>query len=715
MKHALGLALAVVLAAASTAAAQVPVPRERARDTTAAARDSSRAAPDTSLAAADTSRSGRLLREALQREPNNPAAHLAYGRYQRGASLMFTRAEARGHLETALRLARERHNNAVEADALTELGRINWISYEGRGRRMRPGGTVAHIDPVQALGDWRYLESFLEAAAAISEAGESEYLRAEDRARAALAAVPRHPGATALLGVIMADRERWEELLALAQDYVRSRRGDRLGHQLLGLALHRLGRSVEALEAFEAALSRMSEEQRRPYDDLRPLLSRSGIGVYDSVPAARRAEFRQIYWGLAQPLALDPVNYALVEYYARVTYADQRWTAPEDHVRGAETDRGQIYIRYGPPDIWVTLPGTDAQTESQLSVGTELFPGRVAVLWVYRTSHARFIFELTPGYNRAPFASDFADYARMVVNRMPVRFDNLAAIGVLDTIYAQVAQFRAANIGTTVAVFGFVPVGRLLRGVDVRTTDLEAAAIVKDGYMRDVVRRVTAERTTVGDSNHLETRTWRLDLVPGEYLLRIEARERSAGKAARSITALNVRGFGGGPLNLSDVVVADRVQPRMENPQRWTDFLIDPSVGRFSRGAPLSILWESYNLRPDSMGFAHYRIDVTITAREVRRANLAARIIGGIRDAVGLSALGDSISLSFEREANVRGRLAMPEYLDVVLGDAPGGFYDLALTVTDRQSGESVTRRRQFVITENPGVLPPRVPGAREQ
>jgi GWxTD domain-containing protein len=705
VKHALVLLAAAALAA-GPAAAQVPPPaRDSARDTTGAAPQP----------LPDTSRSGRLLREALQREPNNPAAHLAYGRYQRGASLMFARAEARGHFEEALRLAHEQNNHEVEAGALVELGRINWVSYEGQGRRWRTGGAVTGIDPVQALADWRYVENFLEGSAAISEAAESEYLRAEDRARAALAAVPRHPGATALLGVIMADRERWEELLALAQDYVRSRRRDPLGYQLLGLALERLGRASEALDAFDGALDRMTEQQRRPYDDLRPLLSRAGAATYDSVPAARHAEFRQIYWGLAQPLALDSVNYALVEYYARVTYADLRWTAPEYNLRGGETDRGQTYIRYGPPDIWVTLSGPNNQVENQLSEGTQLTPGRVVVLWAYRTSHARFIFELTPGYNRAVFGGDFAEYARAVFNRMPVRFDNIPAIGVPDTIFAQVAQFRAANIGTTVAVFGFVPVGRLLQGGDVQATDLEAGAIVKDGFMRDVARRTATERVTVGDSNHLETRTWRLDLVPGEYLLRLEAREGSAGKAARSITALNVRGYGGGPLSLSDVVVADRVQPRMANPQRWTDFLIDPSVGRFSPGAPLSILWESYNLRPDSAGFAHYRITVTITAREVRRANLAARIIGGIRDAVGLSARGDSISLSFEREADVRGRLAVPEYLDVVLGDSPDGFYDLALTVTDRQSGESVTRRRQFVITENPRVLPPRVPGAREQ
>lgn len=699
------LLLAAAALAAVPGAAQTPL---QARDTT-------RSAADTVPAAVDTSRSGRRLREDAERDPTSAAAQLAYGRYLRGAALGPAHALARGHLEQAARLARAQGNHAVEADALVELARINWIAYEGRGRRWRTRGAVTGIDPVQALADWRYVENFLEGSVAISEAAESEYLQAEDRARTALAAVPHHPGATALLAVVLADRDRWEELLQLAQEYVRARRRDPLGHQLLGLALHRLNRSVEALEAFETALDQMTEEQRRPYDDLRLLLNRSGLATYDSVPAARRGELRQLYWGLAQPLALDSVNYALVEFYARVALVELRWTAPENNLHGWETDRGQTYIRYGPPDIWVTLPAPNAQVENQLSTGTMLFEGRVVVLWAYRASHARFIFELTPGYNRAVFGGDFAEYARTVFNRMPVRFDNLPAIGVPDTIFAQIAQFRAATIGTTVAVFGFVPVGRLLQGSEVQSTELEAGAIVKDGYMRDVVRRTQTERVTVGDSNHIETRTWRMDLVPGEYLLRLEARDRSVGRAARSITALAVRGYGGGPLSLSDVVVADRVQPRTESPRRWTDFLIDPSVGRFRRGAPLSLLWETYNLRPDSAGIGRYRIDVTISAREIRRPNLAARIIGGIADAVGLSSSGDSISLAFEREAEVRGRLAVPEYLDVVLGDAPDGLYDLQLTVTDHQTGASVSRNRQFVITAQPEVLPPRVPGPREQ
>jgi len=145
---------AVLLAAVALAASAAKAQNPPSRDTTP---DTSRAVTDSAPAAADTSRSGRRLRDAALRNPSSAAAQLAYGRYLRGATIALARREAREHLEVAARLARERGNRAVEADALVELGRISWIGYEGLGRRWGFRGAVTGIDPFLALADWRYV------------------------------------------------------------------------------------------------------------------------------------------------------------------------------------------------------------------------------------------------------------------------------------------------------------------------------------------------------------------------------------------------------------------------------------------------------------------------------------------------------------------------------------------------------------------------------
>lgn len=673
------------------------------------------AAAESAVARRDTLLTEAAIEGFLRREPSNAALRVEVGRWYRRHHYTFMRARADRYFREALTMARAQGNRRVEADAAAELGRGAFIRYEQLGHRYTFLGEVSSVDPLRAIADWQYVLHVFEAYARpdSSGIGEGDYRTAEDQARAALLAVPGHLAATGLLAVILGDENRWEELEPPARAAIRAFPHEPDGYRILGLALQHLNRPAEAAAAFEQGLARMDSVRRLPYENLGPLLRRAAAAHYDSLAADQRAELRQLYWALAQPLALDSVNRVLVEFYARVTYVDLRWTAPDEGVAGWETDRGLTYLRYGPPDVWATLGPLAAGSELTMDAEdlTPLAGGRVTTVWLYRQSHARFIFQNQRGYTAASYASEFPNFAREVREMAPVRFDNVPGIAAMDTILAQIAQFRGPSGGTTLAVFGFVPVGRMLGGVELQSVPLEVAAFVKDGRMRDVARRVTSETVSLTDSAQLATQTWRFDLFPAQqYLLRLEARQQATDRAARAIMGLDVRRFGPGPLALSDLVVADRVAPRDSSPRRWTDFFIDPSVGRVRRGEPLAFLWELYNLRPDSADVGRYRVELAVYSRDLRRRGIGARIIGGVADAVGLSARGDSLAtISFERQAPVRGRTAFPEYLQVQLGDAPEGTYGVALTVTDLVSGQTATSRRQFIVTTRPEDIPKRL------
>jgi GWxTD domain-containing protein len=88
-----------------------------------------------------------------------------------------------------------------------------------------------------------------------------------------------------------------------------------------------------------------------------------GIWLRDEVPdiitdAERRAflelgteeereQFREIFWQRRNPDPESPINTAKEEHYRRLIYADEHFASG---IPGRKTDRGRIYIIWGPPD-----------------------------------------------------------------------------------------------------------------------------------------------------------------------------------------------------------------------------------------------------------------------------------------------------------------------------------------------------------------------------
>ncbi len=60
-----------------------------------------------------------------------------------------------------------------------------------------------------------------------------------------------------------------------------------------------------------------------------------------------RDQFKEIFWRDRNPEPESPVNSAREEHYRRLAYADEHFASG---IPGRKTDRGHIYIIWGPPD-----------------------------------------------------------------------------------------------------------------------------------------------------------------------------------------------------------------------------------------------------------------------------------------------------------------------------------------------------------------------------
>jgi hypothetical protein len=275
----------------------------------------------------------------------------------------------------------------------------------------------------------------------------------------------------------------------------------------------------------------------------------------------------------------------------------------------------------------------------------------------------------------------------------------------LDTILVQTARFRGPGDSLAMLVVGAIPLRRMTDSVAVRDLPLVTGALVTDDAGHELTRDRQNGRVTGTEARDLQYRSFRLQLAPGDYLLRVEAHLPSIDRGARGMQPLPVAPIARQGLALSDLLVARRVEPRDSTATRWDDFLIEPNAGRFEPGEPVGLLWEIYQLTPDSTGATRYEVALWITVEAIDRSTAGwfASLLGGLGDQMGLTAVHDDrVSLTYRREHSASPAGAQAEHLMVELRDAPKGRYLLEVVVQDLVTGQTATTTRTFTIGTEP-------------
>ncbi|MDH3495460.1 MAG: GWxTD domain-containing protein [Gemmatimonadota bacterium] len=638
------------------------------------------------------------LERAIRIEGGNPAYFLELGRLRLKQGIM--RLDAQRLFKRALTAARERGDAALVAEVEAELGDIYFRRYLAVGHRRLLTGDARQFDPDEAMGNPHYARDFLaQRTSAIEDAGELDLRQAEDHYRSGAAAWPAHDAAYAGLLGILYDEQRYEEFFEQARHFARAAPQNPRAHLFLGLALWRLNRPADAARRFERGLALLPPADRDPLTDISTILRRRDAEEYQALTAAQRAEYNRIFWSASDPLRLTAENEHLLEHIARVAYADLRYSAPELRLRGWNTDRGVIYIRYGPPPVIATFPPETAELRDDPAA-----LGKVTTVWFYPERNLRFVFYGPPGYNFARFAGEFQAYAEDARYALPVKYDNVPVNEALDSIPVQLAAFRRSDdsVGAELVFFAGIPLTRMASGVDLQEGPIEHGLFVTDPLERDVVTQRRDETVRFAVARQLEQRTFTTVLPAGEYRFRVEARQPTTRRAARGAGRLAADAFDRPGLMLSDVVLADRVAPRLDAPAARQDFFLDPNPAmQFAPGREVHLYWEMYNLRPDSNGTVSYGAEIVLRVQSLERTNFAARIVGGVLDAIGATAKGDDqVTVRYDVSEVLAGRGRLPGWVAVDLADAPRGTYVMELIITDRHTGQTAFRRRVFTVTD---------------
>ena len=600
---------------------------------------------------------------------------------------------------------------------LVESGRKEWLRYDAQANqapgcddvppsldsartRHQPGG-VPVIVSIEA-GLKRIHNALVNCRSPLANSGADSYAKAEAAFRQAYTAAPADPDAFRYLAALLAEKNRWRELEILSRDHTVKAANDPWGWLALGLAMHRSGNAT-AGAVFDTAAARMNRDDRARLFSFTKLLERPDSIAYMKAREDARTETERRFWAIADPLWSRDGNDPKTEFLARVAFSELRWTIDDPLVRGADSDRGEIYIRYGPPQRIVAMRGGEFRgnplrdgLSTRSTQGSGVLPGTsdIVTYWDYDNG-LTVVFWGLPGFGTARFPAVDGGSIEDVISLRASSFDKLVTERILD-IPSVALRFRGAADSVEVLVIAQAPLEEM-RSV------IGANARVRADVWFLGLNVPTAFRDTVSVRASGVER-WSYRVAPATYQYRVEATAEGSSVAARTMGTVNAsplgessfatRGFG-----ISDIVIATAVQaPRFLNqPARWSDFSAAPIVGVLKRATTFELLWENYDISARN-GQAQYEVAVTVQRERSEAGKVAAAILGFAANALRIDRKDDRVVSRFDR--SLAAAPIIVDHVSVALGETPPGDYRITLEVTDTATGRKTTRVTALTIRD---------------
>ena len=453
-------------------------------------------------------------------------------------------------------------------------------------------------------------------------------------------------------------------------------------------------------------------------------LAEAPPSIQDSLVAA--------FWDSRDPTPLSPVNENQLEYWKRLVLADCFFKQPGDTLRGWQTPRGEVFVRYGPPEA-MSLERAywkGAQTMSPSDPARERQRGLIDVPDGWRSATFEFVapqqsWEYT--FGGGPVSIDFIDRSlhdrfviavpeevRQLIRSVPAVLTE-GAHGSLGNCFLGAAGTRGVDGRTRESFVVGLPAGD-------GSTDPWAGARLNVRLLDYGGRELSNEVHTIPEKSALPLPLGATlaclsreePLAPGRYTaeVRITAGER-AGEYALPMV---VRSFGRDSLQLSDLRLVFAAARADSGASPAGEPTPNPT-GLVPQGTPLGVAFEVYNLAPGAKDLARYQVRYTVLplayAREYSRllasGNAArdpslqfgqlGRSLGGVTLAEGNYAdvLFPPMETPIASAARCRGSFRLET---AGLGE---GTYALLVSVTDLNAKRAVSARTPFTVLSEAG------------
>jgi len=258
----------------------------------------------------------------------------------------------------------------------------------------------------------------------------------------------------------------------------------------------------------------------------------------------------------------------------------------------------------------------------------------------------------------------------------------------LKTLSHDFTDFRGQDGASRVDVAYAVPaelLGRRRVGGKPAVALQRAVAFADSSYSRVYrqSRRVQFAEEEAQDGRVIDV--LQNEVPPGLYHMTVSIMDLATGRAKTIKRDVSVERYGETDLQLSDIVVAERVSDYAGAVRfRRGPLEVMPNPGRrFSRDKNLAIYYEIYNLKQDAYGQTKYRVAVSV--RSIDRRSTARRIMTG-RELPG-------VTFGYDQVGN---RAWERRHVALNLNELEPGPSLVSVTVEDMLAGRRATKEAEF-------------------
>ncbi len=483
---------------------------------------------------------------------------------------------------------------------------------------------------------------------------------------------------------LLIEQERLGEAMRAAERLLAADPGGINGLLAVGHVAYRLGQVERADSAFRAALPRLPRIVLDRYLDIAPVASEEDTTAMRKMSAAQRERFVHRFWKEHDPDLATPENEAQLEYWSRVTQAYFLYFNP----RRREWDqRGEVYVRYGPPEKAEYNPVGTSLTFRMGKYGN--FPMNVLV-WSYPGLGMTVPMQdrLLSEYYLPPVSLYHTTDPAPDPDSLARRTGALSTAGGRGVFPLLPPGVKPLPLDAVLARFQGERLPRLLSWLESSGApgdSIWADWVALDSTGTEVARMHRALSPSACDPAELRSAEFTAELPPGDYLAGISVR---AGGGRRGVyrTAVSLQASRPG-LELSDVVVSCGPPETAAGPAGPAVRLAGNPGAHVAGPGPLTIYFEAYHLTPGADALARLEFEYTVRSAERDPRFWIQRLLAPRKAIPDLSATRRE-----EQPGDLR-----RQFVTVPIQGLPAGRYRLEIRVRDLVAGTEAAQAAEFV------------------